>query len=204
MDVTDYSNEEWRAVLGWEGIYDVSSHGRVRGIRQIQRYTGHRIRKHKINKYGYCALVLYFSGKRQDVLIHSLVAEVFICPRPGGMEVNHKDTVKHHNHYSNLEWITPDQNKAHAARMGLYATGTDHPRHTKPERWANAVFSPRPQIQGEKNCNSFLTNEQVREIKRVRRDEGISYSKLAARFNLKKCHIADICGGRHWNCVTID
>jgi len=203
MDNQDFSTEEWRPVLGWEDSYEVSSHGRVRGIRQKSRWVGKRIRSLKTKKVGYIATILYRSGRQKDVLVHVLVAEAFICPKPEGMEVNHKDSNRANNHFYNLEWVTHKENQEHAAKAGRYASGDRHPRRTKPEAWAGAVFAPRPGIQGERNCSARTTNDRVREVKLARRD-GLSYSQLMKRFDLPKHIVARICTGRNWACVTID
>lgn len=60
--------------------------------------------------------------------MHRLVAEAFL-PNPEQLpEVNHKDTDKGNNAFTNLEWSTSSDNKLHATAHGLYPTGTDHYR----------------------------------------------------------------------------
>jgi hypothetical protein len=50
--------------------------------------------------------------------VHTLVALAFHGPRPEGHQVNHKDCNPRNNKPSNLEWVTPAENMAHAAMMG--------------------------------------------------------------------------------------
>lgn len=100
------SVDEWRPVAGFEGMYEVSSAGKVRS-----RKTGHyRLLKPKHNKTtGYDYVILHGS-KPKTVSIHRLVAEAFI-PNPLRLpQVNHLDEVKTNNAASNLEWCSASQN----------------------------------------------------------------------------------------------
>ena len=52
--------------------------------------------------------------------IHRLVAEMFVPNIMGLPFVNHKDANKLNNDMSNLEWVTPQQNTAHAIKAGVF------------------------------------------------------------------------------------
>ena len=51
--------------------------------------------------------------------MHSLVALVFIGPRPEGKQINHIDGVRPNNSANNLEYVTPSENNFHAYMLGL-------------------------------------------------------------------------------------
>lgn len=58
--------------------------------------------------------------------VHRLVAEAF-CEKPAGCSiVDHIDSQPHNNHFSNLAWVTPEQNtrKAHLLRKETIGTPT--------------------------------------------------------------------------------
>lgn len=96
--------EEWKAVSGYEGLYEVSNLGRVRSIKR------RKILSLSILKDGYCQVGLCKLGERRYFLIHRLVAEAFV-PNPASKpQVNHKDEDKSNNAASNLEWMTPKEN----------------------------------------------------------------------------------------------
>lgn len=102
--------EEWRPVLGYEKLYDVSSCGRMRNKR-----TGYLLRAQRCTN-GYLMVFLYrpdsVTGKAvaRHVLIHRAVAEAFI-PNPEKKEyVDHINTVRDDNCVSNLRWCTLVEN----------------------------------------------------------------------------------------------
>ena len=66
----------------------------------------------------------------QNKYVHRLVAELYI-PNPDNLpEVDHIDTNKINNHYTNLEWVSRKENRDRAIRNGLMKVGTDY-EHTK-------------------------------------------------------------------------
>lgn len=117
---------EWRAIPGWEGIFEVSSGGMVRSLaRTVERggtplrMPGRVLRPATTTK-GYRQISLRADGRLQTVGIHRLVAEVF-CPARSAeqTQVNHKDSDRTNNHYTNLEWCTAAENSRHALEKGL-------------------------------------------------------------------------------------
>ena len=83
--------------------YYVTPEGRVfRGNREL--------RKNKQNKGYVSATIRYLDGTRKLKLVHRLVAEAFIGPRPAGMDIDHVDGNRSNNHYTNLEYVTHSEN----------------------------------------------------------------------------------------------
>lgn len=104
-------NETTKPILGYEGIYWVSSDGYVTNGRiKLKTYT--------INS-GYECLKLQKDGNVKSVLLHRLVAEAFIPNPEGKPEVNHDNGDKGNCTMSNLEWMTSSENKIHALKTGL-------------------------------------------------------------------------------------
>jgi len=109
------SNEIWRPVPEYEGIYEVSSLGR---IKSLARKTNNQYGKKDMimrpgwicNKNGYLFVYLSKNGCRTRYLVHRLVATVFI-PNPYNLPlVNHKDCNPNNNHVENLEWCDAKYN----------------------------------------------------------------------------------------------
>lgn len=102
-------SEEWKDIEGYEGLYQVSTFGRIRSCNRtietslnVRRYTG-RIIKQQEHK-GYLSVMLSNTGTQTRMPVHRIVAKAFI-PNPDNLpEVNHKDENPSNNAVYNLEW----------------------------------------------------------------------------------------------------
>ena len=116
-----FEDEHWEDIENYEGIYQVSNYGRVKSLsRKISNGTGFYISKEKIlsghiNSKGYIQVEL----KGKPVLVHRLVAKVFIPNIDNKPQVNHIDGDKINNRVENLEWCTNSENQIHAYKNGL-------------------------------------------------------------------------------------
>lgn len=101
--------EIWKEIDGFDGKYLVSSWGRVKSARGILKpYKNHK---------GYLKIGLSKENKCQKYRVSRLVANAFI-PNPYNLpEVNHIDGNKENNSFSNLEWVTGEQNRIHEKLM---------------------------------------------------------------------------------------
>lgn len=64
-------------------------------------------------------------GKR-TYSVHRLVAKYFLPNYHNLPQVNHIDGNKLNNAVSNLEWVSNQENRDHALRLGLHAVGEDY------------------------------------------------------------------------------
>ena len=112
--------EEWRMVVGYEGLYEVSNFGNVRSKRKILKQT---------NYNGYQCVCLSKESNRKIHKVHRLVAIAFIPNEENKREVNHIDEDKTNNHVSNLEWVTPKENINHGTCIKRRSK-----KHEKPVR----------------------------------------------------------------------
>lgn len=125
----DYFREEWKPVVGFEGWYEVSSHGRVRRVRPGRNTRAGKILKPTVAKIGYETTYLS-KGEgarltRKRHYVHRLVAAAFIGPCRPGLTVNHIDADKLNNRPWNLEYVTQPENAKHAWRSDLCRRGED-------------------------------------------------------------------------------
>lgn len=123
--------EEWREIPGYEGEYEVSSHGRVFSMARWVRcaHGGRRrvpprmLRPGTINRFGHVSVAL---GKGNSQCVHNLVLLAFVGPRPKGCEARHLDTDATNNRLSNLKWGTKSENSLDAQwAKGKYVTDAE-------------------------------------------------------------------------------
>lgn len=119
--------EIWKDITGYEGLYQVSTFGRVKSIPHLiranisggKRITEEYIKNTTVGWHGYVWVVLCKNGKTKTHSVHRLVAIAFIENPNKLPAVNHIDGNKENNAVYNLEWCTNHENQIHAARNGL-------------------------------------------------------------------------------------
>ena len=92
--------EVWKPVVGYEGLYCVSSSGKIKGSRGV--------RKEQLTDKGYLRIHLSKNGKKKPYFVHDLVCLAFpeICGEWfEGAQCNHKNEVKTDNRAENLEVV---------------------------------------------------------------------------------------------------
>lgn len=115
--------ESWRAVVGYEGLYEVSSTGRVRSLDRTvrgawggpRRIQGKELRTW-VSGQGYTVVEIARDGKKWQGGVHILVCEAWHGARPPGMVARHLDDVKSHVSPDNLAWGTVTDNAVDAVR----------------------------------------------------------------------------------------
>lgn len=113
-------DEIWKAIPGFEGIYEVSSKGRMKSLPRTVTHgaSGYLTIRGRILKYSqsgkYPSARLYLEGEGVNRTIHRLVAEAFI-PNPGDLPlVLHKDDNPENYGLENLKWGTVEENSRDA------------------------------------------------------------------------------------------
>ena len=128
------TEEVWRDVKGYEGLYQVSSDGRVKSLGRTfidksgrKRTVKERILKPAFDGWGYLIVTLCAGGKRKNLMVHRLVCEAFNDNRDEKPEVNHINEIKTDNRACNLEWCTRRENLNHGTRNERSAKALSKP-----------------------------------------------------------------------------
>lgn len=120
-------NEIWKPVVGYEGLYEVSSYGNVRSLdRVVTKRNGvnhtvvGRVLSERISNKGYRIASIRDAHKQPKTYsVHRLVMEAFCGKRPVGKEINHIDGNRLNNRLENLEYVTHTENMKHAFENNL-------------------------------------------------------------------------------------
>lgn len=127
--------EEWRAVVGYEDRYEVSSLGYVKSLPKVvhwpnrsgficTRYHPERILASKVaSRGGYAVIGLCDPAKPDKIKqfrVHRLVLEAFVGPCPTEMEARHLNGDRMDNRLENLRWGTKSENAYDKIRHGTH------------------------------------------------------------------------------------
>jgi hypothetical protein len=109
--------EQVKEIKGYEGLYSVTTLGRV---------WSHRSNiwlKQGIDGGGYPNVDLSVNGKPKTYKVHILVGKAFISNPDSKPQINHMNGDKKDCRASNLEWVTAQENIQHSIDMGLSKIG---------------------------------------------------------------------------------
>ena len=123
-------SEEWRDVVGYEGLYQVSDQGRVKSLERkdcLGRTVKERILKPGVVSSGYLMISLCTGGKQKMFSVHRLVCQAFHENPDNKPQVNHINEDKADNRACNLEWCTCKQNLNHGSRNERAAKARSKP-----------------------------------------------------------------------------
>ena len=141
--------EEWRQVLGYEGLYEVSNTGKVRSVTRYRNggnqfnstfktiWRGRELKPQprrkngKYEEYGHLRVSLTKDGKTRKIFVHRLVAIAFI-PNPHNLPiVNHIDENPQNNNATNLEWCDQKYNTNYGTSRQRSVMHTDFNARSK-------------------------------------------------------------------------
>lgn len=119
---------QWRPVIGYEGFYEVSNTGLVRGVGRTvalsrgSKWMPSRLLKSSVNtaRTNAVQVVLTRDRKLTTKKVPHLVLEAFVGPRPDGLVCCHNDGDATNNRVENLRWDTHSSNNYDLVRHGVH------------------------------------------------------------------------------------
>lgn len=174
--------EQWRAVVGFAGLYEVSDQGRVRGLDRmighprggLRRWSG-RLLTATTRPDGYLEVSVCKDGKAYVRTVHTVVAEAFHGRGPPKHEVAHGNGVRGDCRASNLSWKTRKDNHADKIAHGTTNRGARHGA-------------------------AVLTDSKVRQA-RVMAKDGLTHDVIAAHVGCSRSNISRVLRGEMWSHV---
>lgn len=127
---------------------------------------------------GYRQVTLCKDRKRLTFKVHRLVLELFVGPKPDGMEACHGVGGKDDNSVGNLRWGTHESNIADKESQGTKLFGDKHP-------------------------SSILTEAKVVEILGRLRIGGVTQKQLATEYGVANPTIQNIATRKTWRHVVL-
>lgn len=164
--------EEWRAVSGYEGRYEVSNLGRVRSI--AGKRAGTILYQPQTPMGRYKAMLFDpVTRKTTTWLVHRLVLTAFVGPCPAGLIGCHNDGNHLNNVVENLRWGSPKSNTADMKKHGT------------------AVF-------GERHPHSRFSEDEVRHLRYLKRAYDFPIRYLAKLMGCSYCAVHSALVGKTW------
>lgn len=112
--MTNCSEEIWKPIEGYEGLYEVSNTGKVKSLEKyVKNKSKLQFRPERVLKPGgdnYYIVALCKDGKVSGKAVHRLVAQAFIPNPENKPNIDHIDANPKNNHVSNLRWVTQSEN----------------------------------------------------------------------------------------------
>lgn len=123
--------------------------------------------KQFLNQAGYMTVSPYVNGRQQMFRVHRLVAIKYIGYKPKHA-INHKDGNKLNNHYTNLEYVSLQDNLKHY--------------------WQNSKFHDRIK----------LDLETASKVRKRYHKEKISIAELARQYDVTRKYMGDVLDNKYW------
>jgi len=185
MTPSSIAPEAWKPVPGFEESYEASTHGRIRSRDRVvvfaastfqpehtKRLRG-KILRRSFTK-GYPCVSLYRGSVRTQKMVHVIIAETFLGPRPPGALACHGNGIRTECDIDNIYWGTPQDN------------ADDRVRHGN-------------NLPGSQNRNSKLLERDIEEIRRLA--GSVTQQSLAAKFGVSQSRISSIINNASWRHV---
>ena len=154
-DLQDLEGEVWKDVVGYEGLYMVSSMGRIKSLeRQVWNKSNQcyhtimeKISLQTIPKRGYPHLTLSKDGVRKTFNTHRLVASAFIPNLDNKPDIDHINTIRTDNRVENLRWVTRKENSNNLLTLKHMSESKKGEKHHMWKKYGKLHHNHKPIVQ---------------------------------------------------------
>lgn len=143
------TDEIWKDIPNYEGYYQASNIGRIRGLNREVPYLGGtrvvrgRVLTPSMDIHGYPHVMMTKENVQRFESVHRMVALAFL-PNPDNLpEVDHIDGNPSNSSLENLRWVTRKENVAHIKELGHFVDCSENFRTQDARRkWKAKACKP--------------------------------------------------------------
>lgn len=173
-----FLEEEWKDIIGFEGLYKISNYGRILSLARIDA-SGHSRNERILTTNKFRVQSLCNNSKVFTLLVSRLVAQHFII-NPNNLPcVNHLDGNPLNNKITNLEWCSYYNNNIHALETGL-----------------------RNPVKGIRIVSTKLSECDVRDIRKLYSDTNLTMKQLSERYNICPQQVRKVLTREAWSHIN--
>jgi len=173
--LTEETVQDKIEIQGYEGLYSVTSDGRVWSHpKGTNTKNGRWLSLDNSGRYPVVGLMK--DGKKKRHLVHRLVAQACVLNPNNLPQVNHINGNRTDNRAENLEWVTSSENRIHAWNTGLQVATEDHKASARKAGYGRRLFSM----------------EQAEDIRAAYASGNMNQYELAAQYNTSQAVINGI------------
>jgi hypothetical protein len=173
--------EVWKAVPGYEGLYEASTFGNIRSLDrtvytkggQARRIKGKILKPQRAIDDPRLHISMCKNYTVIVIRVHIVIAQTFLGERPEGMHVCHNDGDCTNNHLSNLRYDTPSGNEKDKILHGTTKRGV--------------------------RCNfAKLNDDQIKQIRELA-NQKINPIVISQQFGISRQYVSAIKLKRNWS-----
>jgi len=168
--------EQWRAIPGFEGFYEVSDQGHVRSLTRTVQRTNHSAMTIKgkplVEQYrphtGYYSVKLSTNNRKRNYYIHRLVLMAFVGMPDEGQEACHENDIRTDNRLVNLRWDSHTENVRDALRRNRMRSHNREKTHCKRgHKFTEANTLIRPEGRGCRTCRRMMERRRYHKARQT-------------------------------------
>lgn len=152
------SNLEFKKIKSLNFLYEINENGTIFRNVKSKKQLKIKLDVH-CSKKGYYIAFVRFNGKATRVMVHKAVAECWLGSCPESLEVDHIDGNTHNNHYTNLRYISKNEQMKNRDRSKISAIGSKNLEIARENRMKPVIIyndNEKYRFKSQAECARFL------------------------------------------------